>query len=174
MLKTTLKLLHAFWLIAPAYAANAFPPLLRGKRPLDFGKYLGKNRVLGDGKTIEGTIGGAAFGVLIGVLQSYATDHLPTELMLPKLALDFILLLSLGAILGDIAGSFFKRRLGIPRGKSTPLLDQLDFLVGAILLSSLVYKWDLLTIAFLLLVTPLIHLLANSFAFLLKVKRVPY
>ena len=61
-------LLKSVWFILPSYAANMFPPFMKGVRPLDFGKNIGRYRVLGDGKTIEGTLAGIAFGVFIGSL----------------------------------------------------------------------------------------------------------
>jgi len=39
-------------------------------------------------------------------------------------------LLSIGALVGDAAGSFIKRRLNISPGKHCMLLDQVDFVVG--------------------------------------------
>ena len=43
-------------------------------------------------------------------------------------------LLGFGALLGDALGSFLKRRLGIGRGKPAPILDQLDFIIVALIL----------------------------------------
>ncbi|MBI4154336.1 CDP-archaeol synthase, partial [Candidatus Woesearchaeota archaeon] len=63
-----LELVQALWFIWPAYCANAFPALMEGKRPLDFGKKLGGKRVLGSSKTIEGTAGGIAFGIIVGLI----------------------------------------------------------------------------------------------------------
>ncbi|MEM5870469.1 MAG: CDP-archaeol synthase, partial [Candidatus Aenigmatarchaeota archaeon] len=40
-----IEIIKAFWFILPAYGANAFPPLMKGKRPIDFGKKLGKERI---------------------------------------------------------------------------------------------------------------------------------
>ena len=59
----------AIWYLLPAYAANAFPPLAKGKIPLDFGKFLGKERILGDGKTFEGTTLGLIAGLATGFVQ---------------------------------------------------------------------------------------------------------
>src|SRR3989344_3471779 len=58
----------SFWFVAPAYAANSFPPLMRGKRPLDRGTTLHGHRLLDDGKTVEGSLGGIAFGIGFGLL----------------------------------------------------------------------------------------------------------
>jgi CDP-2,3-bis-(O-geranylgeranyl)-sn-glycerol synthase len=173
--EVALKILQAFWFIAPAYAANAFPPLLKGKHPLDFGKNLGKYRILGDGKTIEGSIGGIVFGMFIGLIEIYCIyPFVPTEFSLPKLSLIIVFLLSTGAILGDIFVSFIKRRFGIKRGASLPILDQLDFLLGALVLSSLVVRHDIAIVFILIIFTPLIHILANTLGYILRIKRVPY
>ena len=171
-----LLLLQALWFILPAYAANAFPPLLRGKRPLDFGKKFHNHRVFGDGKTIEGTIGGILFGFSIGLVQIYVQGFIPAEweLNLAEMSLLLVLLLSTGAIFGDIIGSFVKRRLGIERGKPAPLLDQLDFLVFAILSASFILSIKTELIIVLLIITPPIHWITNMIGYLAKVKKTPW
>jgi CDP-2,3-bis-(O-geranylgeranyl)-sn-glycerol synthase len=161
---------QALWFIFPAYAANAAPILIKGRRPIDFGLKLGKYRLLGDGKTIEGAVGGIVIGTVAGWLQM---NHYATEGFV-RFTLPLIFLLSAGAIIGDIAGAFIKRRLGIPRGYPAPLLDQLDFLAGALALSSLAVKLEAATVAALVILTPIIHLAANRISYLLKIKRVPY
>jgi CDP-diglyceride synthetase len=40
--------------------------------------------------------------------------------------------------MGDLTGAFLKRRLNIPPGGLLPVVDQIDFIVGAILFSLLV------------------------------------
>lgn len=167
-------ILQSLWFIAPAYIANASPVLLKGKRPLDFGKKLDKDRLLGDGKTIEGTFGGIAFGTLFGLAQIYAQDYLPPGLNLVKLDLALVLLLSTGALAGDVAGSFIKRRFGIPRGHHFPLFDQLTFLIAALIISSLVYKPAIEMVVLLFIVTPLVHWATNNVAYILKLKKHPW
>jgi CDP-2,3-bis-(O-geranylgeranyl)-sn-glycerol synthase len=167
---------QAFWLIAPAYAANAFPPLVRGRRPLDFGKSLRMNRILGDGKTFEGTIVGIVFGTFIGILQIIFQSNypIPAEIGLVTLTIPIVLLLSAGAIVGDIVGAFIKRRLGMPRGALAPLLDQWDFLVVSLLLVSLLVVLSIDIIIFLLIITPIVHWVANLIGYTVKVKKTPW
>lgn len=172
-------IVNAFWLIAPAYATNAFPLLLKGKKPLDFNHYLFGNRLLGDGKTIEGTTGGIIFGVFIGIVlllfQPYLTEFLSTyNISLFQHDTLTILLLSIGAILGDIIGSFIKRRFSIPRGKSVLLLDQWDFLIFSIFLLSFYKSISVDVLIFLLIITLFLHLLFNFIAYVLKIKQVPW
>ena len=171
-----LLLLQALWFILPAYAANAFPPLLNGKRPLDLGGKIHKQRILGDGKTIEGTVGGILFGFFIGLIQIYVQDFVPAEwgLGLIEMSIPLILLLSTGAVIGDILGSFTKRRFNIKRGKPAPFIDQLDFLVFAILAAGFVLSIRIDIIIVLLIITPPIHLITNMIGYLAKVKKTPW
>jgi CDP-2,3-bis-(O-geranylgeranyl)-sn-glycerol synthase len=106
-----------------------------------------------------------AVGTGVGLSESTAF-HYP---------LTFGLLLSLGALFGDLGGAFIKRRLGIPPGNLLPVVDQVDFVVGALFFSLLLYPmltWELaLTI---LIITPPIHLLTNFAAYRLRLKNNPW
>jgi CDP-2,3-bis-(O-geranylgeranyl)-sn-glycerol synthase len=169
-----LLILQSFWFIAPAYAANAFPPLVHGKTPIDMGRsFLGK-RILGDGKTIQGSIAGISFGLFIGAMQILGQGALPPELQLMEMTLPIVLLLSLGAIIGDIIGSFIKRRLNVERGAPVPLLDQLDFLIMALMLGALAVSLSWVTVIILVALTPPIHWIANNIGYLIKVKKQPW
>lgn len=169
-----LLLLQSFWFIAPSYAANGFPPLMRGKIPLDGGKMYRKRRLLGEGKTLEGLLGGIVFGVFIGSLQIYGQSYLPKELGLAEMTFPIVFLLALGTMAGDIGGSFAKRRMGMKRGERALFLDQLGFLLMAFLFVSLVYIPSLDTMIVLVLLTPVIHWLSNVLGYYIKVKRNPW
>lgn len=150
--------------ILPAYVANGAPVLFGGGRPLDFKVKIGGKRILGDNKTVRGTFLGIASGIVIGVIEC------PFLHMLAIAAL-----LSVGALAGDILGSFIKRRAGVESGKSVPLLDQYGFFVVALLFASplgrLPSAYGLL---FLVLLTGLLHVLANMGAYMVGVKKVPW
>jgi CDP-2,3-bis-(O-geranylgeranyl)-sn-glycerol synthase len=152
--------LSSFILILPAYIANSIPVLFKGRRPIDFGKnFSDGRRILGDGKTFEGFISGLFFGTLAGAAVGYPFHSF---------------LLALGALVGDIAGAFVKRRIGIPRGSPAPVLDQLDFIMGALLFVSPLYLVTIEQFIFIILVTPPIHLFTNYMAYLLKLKPHPW
>lgn len=168
-----LLLLQAFWFIAPAYAANGFPPLMRGQIPLDKKKTFRGRRLFGDGKTLEGLIGGIVFGVSIGSLQIYGQAYLP-PLGLAEMTFPIIFLLSTGTMTGDLLGSFVKRRMGMKRGQSALLLDQLGFLIVALAFTSVVYALSLDKIIVLILLTPIIHWFSNILGYWIKVKRNPW
>ena len=159
----------AFIYIFPAYIANSSAALFGGGKPLDFGKKLKDGRrIFGDGKTFRGSFAGIFFGALTGYLMGLiAADQTYFYLTLG-------LFLSIGAILGDIIGSFMKRRAGIERGKPVPLLDQWDFLLTAVVFGSIISTPSLDWFTFLLMATPFIHMFVNTFGFLLRLKPVPW
>jgi len=158
----------AIWFILPAYFANAAPVVLGGGPPVDMGKkFLDGRRIFGDGKTTHGFVGGLIVGTIVGLLQGIAEAPLGEHLLLG-------FLLALGALLGDLASSFIKRRLSIERGGAAPGLDQLGFVVVALILASPVKLPTWQTIAVILIITPPIHLATNFVGHKLGLKSRPY
>jgi len=76
--------------------------------------------------------------------------------------------------LGDAIGSFLKRRLGIGRGEPAPILDQLDFIIVALILVSFAVKLNWLVVVIAIVLTLAVHLITNSIAYLLGMKDVWY
>jgi CDP-2,3-bis-(O-geranylgeranyl)-sn-glycerol synthase len=182
MVFTIFNLVEAFWLLLPAYAANGLIPLVGLKRnlhPIDGGRMLGKSRLFGDGKTWEGFFLGLVIAVIIATVEMLAFPYLPWELsvvplMIVPMSPIIGLVIGLGAILGDLAGSFIKRRLNRPRGSPLPLLDQLDFLLGAFLFAAIIVPVKLEWVLLMMVITPVIHLTANLIGFRLRVKKTPW
>ena len=180
---------YAIYFMLPAYLANVSALAFGGGTPLDFNRnFTDGRRLLGDGVTWRGTIIGIIIGTLIAIIQGlifmYYGDIfliLPGWVtihgVIPANYLDWIFLgfaLSVGALLGDAAGSFIKRRIKIGRGRPAPLLDQLDFVVGALILASLVVNIPLNLIILIIILSVVLHLAANSIAYLLGLKDVWY
>jgi len=171
--------IEAIWLMWPAYGANGLCMLARGKRAIDNGRKFQGKPLFGKGKTWEGLILGVIIAILVAAFQMFMFPFLPWGLS--PVPLDIVpmspflgFVIGLGAMVGDLGGSFVKRRLGIPRGKPAPLLDQLDFIIGmfVFLAFAITVKWEWVVI--LLVLTPVIHLVANGIAYLLRIKKVPY
>lgn len=160
---STHDLVSALYIIVPAYCTNGAPVIFGGGPPIDLGKSLSDgNRILGDNKTIRGILSGLVVGAIVGAIGYYLFSK---DLFL------IAFLASGGALLGDLAGAFLKRRLRIKPGDALPGIDQLDFVLGALLFVSLVYRLSLGAIAILLFVTPPIHFLTNVAAYYLGLKR---
>jgi|TARA_B110000263_G_C15298680_1_gene506823 CDP-2,3-bis-(O-geranylgeranyl)-sn-glycerol synthase len=178
------------WIMMPAYLSNTFAVITGGKFPIDQGKlHADGNRILGDGKTWSGLIGGTLGGVLIGYLQlNYGND------LIDKIAntsnyefwgehsLIIIFLLAFGALLGDMTASFFKRRSKLNRGDKSPILDMFDFIGMALFLTLLfdsewLKSWilDGFTPLFTLLIaTPVLHRGVNIAGYKLGIKNEPW
>lgn len=161
----------------PAYIANPTAAIFGGGTPIDFGKkWHDGRRILGDGKTFRGLAWGAACGIVVGLLEMQVAAGEPFVV----LPVSVVIALSLGALLGDVVKSFFKRRLGFERGAGLPLIDQLDFVAGAWVLAYIVDpQWfignfTLPIIITVLIVTPLLHRATNIIGYHIKVKKEPW
>lgn len=176
--------LTTLYFILPAYFSNGGALLFGGGTPIDFGKSDSKgNRWIGDGVTWRGLFAGTIIGMITGAIQGYLAPMI-ISLTGPNLITPIItdvssgiligFLLGFGALLGDALGSFLKRRLGIGRGKPAPFLDQLDFIIVALIMVSPAVELNLICVVLALILTLIIHLLTNTCAYLLGLKDVWY
>ncbi len=170
-------LLNLIWIVLPAYIANGTPVVTAkildmidlDRHPIDFGKHLfdGK-RIFGDSKSWEGFFAGLLAGVATGYVQNVLVE---SEIYLYR-----GVTLSFGALLGDLIGAFIKRRLDLEPGEPLPILDQLSFIVMALAITQLLNYIELsvLEYIYILIVTLTLHVITNYFAYLLKLKDVPW
>lgn len=192
-----LIIVQAFWLVIPIYVANASAVIVGGGTPIDFGKtWKDGHRILGDGKTWRGLFAGTFLGMTAGFGLTVAASYLSaseysflglTNFEGFPFMIPILFSLCFGALLGDVIESFFKRRIGKDRGQDWIPFDQLDFIVGALivsfLISELLYLVHLTSahwffvhitiwhILILLIVTPFIHITANVLFRKIKKKR---
>jgi CDP-2,3-bis-(O-geranylgeranyl)-sn-glycerol synthase len=173
-------LVNALWLMLPAYFANSSAVLFGGKTPIDFGKnFVDGKRIFGAGKTFTGLIGGTLLGITVGLLQQLVKAG--TQISVPSFEpISVVVTLSFGAMLGDLAKSFVKRRFGIDRGRPWPIADQFDFVAGAWILTYILFSdWFVQNftapvIAVALIVSPLLHIAFNRIGYRLGKKREPW
>ncbi|MCD6476737.1 MAG: CDP-2,3-bis-(O-geranylgeranyl)-sn-glycerol synthase [Candidatus Aenigmarchaeota archaeon] len=171
--------IKTLFILIPAYIANASPTLIKGKHPIDFKKRFGKNRLFGDGKTIEGFIFGTIIGTLSGFILIYIYPLINTftnvyGFSLPQLNLYTVFLISTGALTGDLIGSFIKRRLNYKRGESILFLDQLDFISGMLLFSYWFVDITLLMVIIMIILTLILHRITCIIGYKLKIKKEPW
>lgn len=184
----------SIWLMLPAFIANPMAAVFGGGTPMDLGKtFIDGRRILGDGKTIRGLITGTACGLVVGYVQVAIAPFLASARIFGNWlvfqsalgaysgsTMMVVFLMALGALLGDSAESFIKRRINLERGAMFPVADQLDFVLGAwlltLLFSSVWFRtyftfWIIITV---LAVTPMLHIATNIFGYLIKVKKEPW
>lgn len=152
--------------IFPAYSANAVPVVFGGGQPLDLGRTFKDNRpIFGSHKTFKGFFSGLIVGTLVGFGESFVFNNYS-----PLLGF----LLSLGALVGDLGGAFIKRRLDLAPGAFLPIVDQIDFVLCALLFSLPVAQPTAIMALIIFLVTIPIHLLTNLLAYFMRVKKKPW
>ncbi len=138
-------LIETLYFFLPAIAANAAPvfasrvPFLnKYSCPLDSGIEVNGKRILGDHKTVRGVCAAILVAYSVILLQRYVlTRWLFQEYELIDYTSAGTLLLygfafGFGAVLGDIFGSFLKRRIGLGPGEWMPYLDQADYIIGVL------------------------------------------
>ena len=159
---------YVIYFMLPAYLANASALAFGGGKPLDFGRnFTDGRRIFGDGVTWRGTLIGTGIGTLIGLTQGLISGNIFQGILLG-------LFLGGGALIGDACGSFVKRRIKIKRGRPTPFLDQLDFVIGALVFASIIVVIPINMILLILIISVVLHLSANIIAYLIGIKDVWY
>ena len=157
-------LLIAIYIAIPAYVANSTPVVLGGGAPIDRGReFVDGRRLLGTNKTVKGF----AYGLLFGSVAALAEALLFRNYLLVLAGI----LASLGALLGDLFGAFLKRRLDILPGHPLPVVDQLDFILGALVLTSPLLNVTTGAVLILVIANVPIHLLSNAVAYMLRLKK---
>lgn len=153
------------YFMAPAYVANMVPPLVRywrGWNPPISRRWLGTHK----------TVLGFAAGVLAAVLAALAQSHLAWAgtIAVDETWLGLGLRFGVGAMGGDAVKSLFKRRAGIPPGKPWIPFDQVDFVLGALVLVRPVADLTWPDMAAILLVSAAGHVLVNHLGYWLGVR----
>lgn len=167
--------LEALYFFAPVYMANMAPVFakrfrLPGERPVAVS-------LLGSHKTVRGFYAGILGALLMLIIQrNLQGAHILEEITLLDYSAQNIFLLGLlfggGTMIGDAVGSLFKRRMGISPGGCSMPLDQLDYVLGAILFVSIVVHIPWEHIVVLLVVTPFLHIGVNIVGFWMGYKEV--
>jgi CDP-2,3-bis-(O-geranylgeranyl)-sn-glycerol synthase len=164
-----LRLAELVYLILPAYMANMAAP---------FSKYFGawnrpiSRRWLGSHKTVVGFV----LGILAALATAFAQSRIQWEGSLvpywnwPVLGL----LLGAGALLGDAVKSLLKRARGIPPGRSWIPADQLDFVIGALVVIWPRVRLGWQDVAILLTFSFIADIAVNRVAYRLGVRDTPW
>jgi CDP-2,3-bis-(O-geranylgeranyl)-sn-glycerol synthase len=159
------RVVEIVYLMLPAYAANMAPPFLRfwpgWNRPIH-------RALLGDHKTVVGF----GLGVLVGLTVAYGQSLVgwSPSLLTPSNWLALGLAAGFGAMAGDSIKSYFKRRAGIAPGRSWIPADQLDFVIGALVLMLPVIRLGWMDIAVILVLSFAGDIVVNHLAFMLGIR----
>ncbi len=167
-------IVHTAQIVVPAYIANAAPTFLvkLKKHPIDFGKKWKGKRILGDGKTIEGLVFAVIVAYISGLVELWLISKFNYQFL--TIPVWGFALIGLGAMIGDMTGSFIKRRKNMKRGENAGLLDMEDFMVGTLIAARIVVNYSIWVVVISLLITPIIHRTANIIGYKIGVKKEPW
>jgi len=157
----------------PAYFANMAPVIVKDwfKKlaiPIDFGK-----NIFGKNKTYRGFVFGIFFAVVTAYLQFllYNIGFFKTLSFIDYSNWFLVgFYFGFGALLGDLLESFMKRRLKIGPGEKFIPWDQLDFVVGSLILVGIIVNITWKKVLFIAIISVLGHILVNHAAYYLKIR----
>ena len=173
-----ISVLSCLYFILPAYFANMAPVIVKKinflEIPIDFNKKINDKLIFGKNKTFRGLIFGIIFAMIITYLQFLLYKNgLFVEISIIDYS-NWILigfLMGFGAVFGDLVESFVKRRLNYEPGKSFVPFDQLDFVIGALIFVYPLVKLLLNKIIIILLLSFVLHVIVNHFAFYTGIRK---
>lgn len=168
-------------LVIPAYVANALPVALGGGQPIDNRKmFIDGKRLFGNSKTVRGFISGVVGGLftsgLLGLLMFNTRVNIFDSAIFYSIG---GVLMGLGTMVGDLIGSFLKRRLGLKESTKALLLDEIPFLIVALLFlfpiaDHILIDITVINICILIAVTFVLHKITNFLANRIGMKKVPW
>ena len=150
-------ILETFWLLLPAGIANTAPVLAAKYNWFPSLNQPLNERLLGSHKTWRGVFFGVIYGLIAGIILGHGAL--------------FGAALGLAALIGDAVKSFFKRRLHIAPGKSFPVFDQIDFVIGALLVSILFFPVKISHVVIAIVMFGLLSCLTSLVGKQLKIKK---
>lgn len=179
-------IIQMFWFLIPAMWSNMAPVWAakikifdRLNRPIDRGVKIGGQPLFGKNKTYRGFAAGVILALIASLLQYLISEKfvLVDNLELTQLDLiDYIsigFLLGFGALFGDLMASFFKRRLLIPAGSTWFPLDQIDYILGALLLTSTFMSFNISQYATAVFIGLFMHILVNYLGWKVGMRKHP-
>ena len=162
-----MAIIEELYFALPVYFANMTPVFVRRINVLN---YPINKDLFGENKTVRGFVSAIIISIVFFYIQAYLFQFgfirkisLVNYDEINIFAVGF--LAGLGAITGDLIKSFFKRRQNIKPGQSWMPFDQLDFIIGALILIYPFVKLNFMNVIILLLITPFLHIAANHIGY---------
>ncbi len=182
-------LISSFYFFLPAYFTNMTPPLAKKlgllnflDKPIDFGKiFVDGKPLLGSHKTWRGAVCGVIAGLIVIFFQSWLF-RFPAfadislfnyrQVNIPALGL----LLSGGAVAGDVLFALVKRRLNLKPGAPFIPFDQTNYVIGSSFILTLfpIVNIPMTVWITLLLLTFFLHIAVNRLGYILNLHQAKW
>lgn len=172
--------ISCIWFILPAYVGNMAPVFAkrifkdRFSTPIDLNINFRKSPIAGKNKTYRGVIAAIFLSTVVVLIQksAYFDPYIQSISLINYSKINWLLwgfLMGMGAMLGDFLKSVIKRRIGKKPGESWKPLDQIDFLVGALVLCSPLYLPPINIILGIFVLLPSMKIILDRLGYHLKI-----
>ncbi len=176
-----LFIIKLIYFMLPAYFANMAPVIFKRHLffldiPVDFGKKIKNKPMFGRTKTFRGFFVGILSAILVVFLQKFLMDYSFFEKMaiIDYREYNFIVIgfiFGFGALFGDLAESFIKRRIGKRSSESWKIFDQLDYVVGTLLFISIIVSLNIIQISAIILISLVTTIITNQIGWKMGIRK---
>jgi len=172
--ETIIYILKSIYTILPGVLANAAPMLVIKinflNYPVDMNLKIKGKPLFGKNKTYRGLVSGVILSVLLCSIQYliYRYTRYKNLTIYNFEEVNFLsygFFLGLGVLLGDLFKSFFKRRLDINPGESFIPWDQIDCVLGGLVIGRIAWAYDLKFAVIIIVITFFLHIAIRHFAY---------
>lgn len=155
-------LYFSFIILLPAMIANMTPVLIKMK----YWNTSINESTFGKNKTWRGFLG----AIVIGTLSYFILEkfNFIDSVNDSNLIIFIGFLFSFGAIGGDLIKSFLKRKMGINPGENWMPWDQIDYILGMIIMTYFIYQYTFSQIVFLLILGGTVSALTHRMGYMIK------
>lgn len=163
--------LQIIWIFLPSAFANMAPVIFR---KCNFLNIPISKKLCGDHKTYRGFFFGVLLSIIVAFLQSKMSALTKHIEMLDYQSINIVifgLLMGIGALLADLLKSFLKRKFKIRPGKSLPILDQIDWVIGSIIVLNLYINLKIDFILYSIIILGTLHFFTNIISYRLKIRK---
>jgi len=170
----------ALYFMLPAYISNLVPPLIKRwkilDKPMDFGIKIRGKRMFGAHKTWRGFLIGTVSGTIVFMMQRAWTPPGSSIALFDysQASIWIGVALAAGALIGDAVKSLIKRQIGIAPGHPWPIFDQLDYVVGSLLIASAWYTPSWTDIGLIFALSLLLTVLVKHIGYWVGVNKVAW
>ena len=179
-------ILSSLYFFLPAYFCNMTPPLSKRAgilrfldKPIDSGKYLFGQPLLGSHKTWRGAVLGIAVGMATAAIQLWLYQF-PFFKGLSPIdykgidILSFGFLISAGAVFGDLFFAAIKRRLKLKPGSPFLPWDQTNYVIGAFIFLEPFLRVSILAWLTIFISTFFLHIIVNRAGYYLGLHKAKW
>ena len=171
------SMLFAIYVLLPAAFANMAPVFAKNYNflayPIDGNATFRGKRLLGANKTVRGVFFAILVAIILAIIQYILASVGLMPAVFEQSLVIFIVagfLLGTGAMLGDLVASFIKRQLDFKPGERMIIVDQIDWVIGAILC---IMPFMAITLSFLfsaLIIFFTLHIIIKHLGYFLKLE----